>query len=114
MIRTVSPRGTARRRVRTAPVVVLHFGGATLDDTEAVSRVAAAIVAEHERGANVVAVLPPYGAAELARLVTQVSSTPHPRELDMLVSSGASMSTALCAMAVHRRGCRAVSLEGAQ
>lgn len=99
-----------------ARVVVLNFGSVAVGDTEAVGRVAATIVAERAHGVDVVAVLPPYGRAadELARLVSAVSASPHPRELDMLVSSGASMAAALCAMAVHRRGCRAVSLEGAQ
>jgi aspartate kinase len=98
------------------PVTVLDFGGAAVGDTDAVASVAATIVAEHARGVNVVALVPPYGQAarELSRLVAAVSSTPHPRELDLLGSSGAAMAAALCAMAVHRRGCRAISLEGAQ
>lgn len=103
-------------RAEPTRVVVLDFGSVVVADTEAVRHVAATIVAERARGVDVVAVLPPYGRAaeELARLVSAVSASPHPRELDMLVSSGASIAAALCAMAVHRRGCRAVSLEGAQ
>ena len=94
----------------------MNFGAVAVRDTEAVAQVAAAIVAEHERGVNVVAVLPPYAGAvaELEELASSISPAPQRRELDMLVSSSASMSGALCAMAIHRRGCRAVSLEAAQ
>lgn len=98
------------------PVVVLDFGSIAVSDTDAVGRVAATIVDEYARGVNVVAVLPPYSRAadELSRLVSAVSNSPQPRELDLLVSSGAAIAAALCAMAVHRHGFRAVSLDGTQ
>jgi aspartate kinase len=116
MTRTALPRAGTERRARTAPVVVMNFGGIPLEDTHAIARVAATIVEKHVQGANVVALLPPYGAAApgLDELAAAVSPDPVPRELDLLTSVGASMAVALCAMAVHRRGCRAVSLDGAE
>lgn len=118
LVETAGSAGVPRRGsrpVQRVPIVVMHFGDIALDDTEAVARVAAIVVAEHGRGSNVVAMLPPYGqaAALLAKLVSEVTPSPHPRELDMLASSSSSMATALCAMAVHRLGRRAVSLEAA-
>src|SRR5262249_62072770 len=51
---------------------------------------------------------------ELIRLAHEVSSRPHPREYDMLVSTGERISNALCAMAIHDLGHEAVSFTGSQ
>jgi aspartate kinase len=51
---------------------------------------------------------------ELIRLAHEVSDRPHPREYDMLVSTGERISNALCAMAIHDLGHEAVSLTGSQ
>ena len=51
---------------------------------------------------------------ELLALAHQISPTPHPRELDMLVSVGERISCALAAMAIHDLGHEAISLTGSQ
>src|SRR5207253_10005078 len=51
---------------------------------------------------------------ELLDLARQISDTPDPRELDMLVSVGERISCALCAMAIHDLGHEAISLTGSQ
>ena len=51
---------------------------------------------------------------ELLELAHQISPTPHPRELDMLVSVGERISCALAAMAIHDLGHEAISLTGSQ
>ncbi len=51
------------------------------------------------------------GLIDLAR---QVSPEPHPRELDMLLSTGERIACALVAMAVHDLGYEAVSFTGSQ
>jgi aspartate kinase len=51
---------------------------------------------------------------ELIRLAYEVSPRPHPREYDMLISTGERISNALCAMAIHDLGHEAVSLTGSQ
>ena len=51
---------------------------------------------------------------ELIRLAHEVSAHPHPREYDMLVSTGERISNALCAMAIHDLGHEAVSFTGSQ
>ena len=44
----------------------------------------------------------------------EVSDNPHPREMDMLLSTGERVSCALCAMAINDLGHRAISLTGSQ
>jgi aspartate kinase len=51
---------------------------------------------------------------ELIELAHEISTRPHPREYDMLVSVGERISNALCAMAVHDLGHEAISLTGSQ
>jgi aspartate kinase len=101
---------------RTPGLVVMKFGGTSVGDTEKLRRVAERLVAAHEQGAKVVAVLSAMGKTtdELIRLAHEVSPQPHPREYDMLVSTGERISNALCAMAIHDLGHEAVSLTGSQ
>jgi aspartate kinase len=94
----------------------MKFGGSSVADTDKLKRVAQRLVAAREEGAKVVAVLSAMGKTtdELIRLAHEVSSAPHPREYDMLVSTGERISNALCAMAIHDLGHEAVSLTGSQ
>jgi aspartate kinase len=103
-------------RQRTPGLVVMKFGGTSVGDTDKLKRVAERLVAAHEAGVKVVAVLSAMGKTtdELIRLALEVSSSPHPREYDMLVSTGERISNALCAMAIHDLGHEAVSLTGSQ
>ena len=100
------PRGT----------LVLKFGGTSVGDPEKLRRVAARLVAAREEGHRVVGVLSAMGHTtdELLDLAHQVSATPHPRELDMLVSVGERISCALAAMVIHDLGHEAISLTGSQ
>jgi aspartate kinase len=102
--------------VRTPGLLVMKFGGTSVGDTEKLKRVAQRLVAAREAGAKVVGVLSAMGQTtdELIRLAHEVSPTPHPREYDMLVSTGERISNALCAMAIHDLGHEAVSLTGSQ
>ena len=51
---------------------------------------------------------------ELIAMAEEVSDAPDPREMDMLLSTGERISCALCAMAIHDLGHRAISLTGSQ
>src|SRR3954462_257101 len=103
-------------RPRTPGLVVMKFGGTSVGDTEKLKRVARRLVDAREAGAKVVAVLSAMGKTtdDLIRLAHEVSSRPHPREYDMLVSTGERISNALCAMAIHDLGHEAVSFTGSQ
>ncbi|MDQ3067824.1 MAG: hypothetical protein M3R12_11865, partial [Actinomycetota bacterium] len=96
--------------------VVMKFGGTSVGDPDKLRRVASRLVAAREDGHRVVGVLSAMGRTtdELLDLAHQVSPTPHPRELDMLVSVGERISCALAAMAIHDLGHEAISLTGSQ
>jgi aspartate kinase len=96
--------------------VVMKFGGTSVADAERLKRAAARIVRQKEAGNRVVAVLSARGKTtdELIGLAQEVSPTPDPREMDMLLSTGERISCALCAMAINDLGHRAISLTGSQ
>ena len=96
--------------------VVMKFGGTSVADTGRLKAVARRLVAAREAGNRVVAVLSAMGDTtdELLRLAQQVSPTPVPREVDMLISVGERVSCALAAMAIHDLGHEAISLTGSQ
>ena len=100
----------------TLGTIVMKFGGTSVADAERLKRAAARIVAKREDGHRVVAVLSARGL-ETDRLIEdafEVSPNPHPREMDMLLSTGERVSCALCAMAINDLGHRAISLTGSQ
>jgi aspartate kinase len=101
---------------RPQGTVVMKFGGTSVGDPERLKRVAARLVAAREEGNRVVGVLSAMGHTtdELLDLAAQVSATPDPRELDMLVSVGERISCALAAMVIHDLGHEAISLTGSQ
>ena len=96
--------------------VVMKFGGTSVADAERIKRAARRIVAAREQGHRVVAVLSARGKTtdELISMAEEVSTTPDPREMDMLLSTGERISCALCAMAINDLGHRAISLTGSQ
>jgi aspartate kinase len=96
--------------------VVMKFGGTSVADAERLKRAARRIVRTREAGNRVVAVLSARGATtdELIGMASEVSATPDPREMDMLLSTGERQSCALCAMAINDLGHRAISLTGSQ
>jgi aspartate kinase len=98
------------------PIVVMKFGGTSVADAERLKRAARRIVSQKEAGKDVVAVLSARGSTtdELVAMAEEVSPTPDPREMDMLLSAGERISCALCAMAINDLGHRAISLTGSQ
>ena len=97
-------------------LVVQKFGGTSVAGSERIRAVAQRLVAARDAGDEVVGVLSAMGSAtdELLALAHEVSETPDPRELDMLLSVGERISCALAAMAIHDLGRRAISLTGSQ
>src|ERR1700731_4363477 len=93
------------------PTVVMKFGGTSVADAERIQRAARRIVAQREAGKRVVAVLSARGKTtdDLIRMAEEVSATPDPREMDMLLSTGERISCALCAMAINDLGFEALS-----
>jgi aspartate kinase len=97
-------------------IVVMKFGGTSVAGPEDLKRAAARIVAAREGGSRVVAVLSARGKTtdELVEMAHEISDRPYEREMDMLLSVGERISCALCAMAIHDMGHKAVSLTGSQ
>jgi aspartate kinase len=107
--------------VNTAPdpaleTVVMKFGGSSVSEPEQIRKVARRLVAARESGLRVVGTVSAMGKTTdaLLELARQVSASPDPRELDMLLSTGERTACALVAMAVHDLGQEAVSFTGSQ
>jgi aspartate kinase len=85
-------------------------------DADRLRRAAERIAHKRAQGARVAAVLSARGSTtdELTAMAREVSPDPDPRELDALLATGESISCALCAMAIHDLGHRAISLTGSQ
>src|SRR5918994_1582961 len=96
--------------------VVMKFGGTSVGDAERVKAAAGRIVQRKEEGSRVVAVLSARGKTtdELVAMAHEVSTRPHPREMDMLLSTGERISCALAAMVINDLGHEAISLTGSQ
>jgi aspartate kinase len=96
--------------------VVMKFGGTSVAGAEQIKRAARRIVAAREAGKRAVAVLSARGKTtdELVAQALEISERPDSREMDMLLSTGERISCALCAMAIHDLGHKAISLTGSQ
>ena len=94
----------------------MKFGGTSVAGADDIRRAAGRIVAARENGKQVVAVLSARGKTtdDLVGMAYEVSERPLAREMDMLLSTGERISCALCAMAIHDLGHRAISLTGSQ
>ncbi len=96
--------------------VVMKFGGTSVADSERIRNAARRIVQAADAGSRVVAVLSARGkhTDELVAMAHEVSDRPHPREMDMLLSTGERVSCALAAMVINDLGREAISLTGSQ
>ena len=101
---------------QTMVLVVQKFGGTSVGDAKLLTNVARRIAETFRGGSQVVVAVSAMGRStdELIALAGEVSSNPHPRELDMLLTAGERISMALLAMALDDLGVPAVSLTGSQ
>jgi aspartate kinase len=97
-------------------LVVQKYGGTSVGDADRIQAVARRVVAAADRGQRVCVVVSAMGQSTdgLVELATQISSIPHPREMDMLLTSGERISMALLSMAIMELGREAISLTGSQ
>src|SRR3954465_12959602 len=100
-------------------LIVRKFGGTSVGSPDRVRRVAQRLARSRREGHDVVAVVSAMGDTtdDLMTLATSVSPEPrrqHPRELDMLLTSGERIAMALTAMAIRDLGVEAISLTGSQ
>ncbi|CAB4854967.1 MAG: aspartate kinase [Actinobacteria bacterium] len=97
-------------------LIVQKFGGSSVADAESIKREARRIVATRESGHDVVVAVSAMGDTtdELVDLAHQITDSPDPRELDMLLTTGERISMALLAMAIKSLGHEARSYTGSQ
>lgn len=97
-------------------LIVQKFGGSSVADQKAIERVADRVIESTKAGKKVVVVVSAMGKStdSLIELAKKINPDPSEREMDMLVSTGEQVSCALLAMAIHKRGCEALSFTGPQ
>lgn len=97
-------------------LVVQKYGGSSVATAERILAVARRIAATQKAGDAVVVVVSAMGKTtdELIRLAHQVAPEPDERELDLLMSTGETVSCTLMAMALRGMGHTAISLTAGQ
>lgn len=97
-------------------LIVQKYGGTSVANTERIRAVARRVVKTADEGHRVVVVVSAMAGEtdKLIRLAHEVSPDPGEREMDLLLSSGERVTTALTAMAIQAFGKKAVALTGRQ
>jgi aspartate kinase len=97
-------------------LIVQKFGGTSVGSVERIGQVADKVAAFRARGDDVVVVVSAMSGEtnRLLALADEIMEQPTPRELDVLLSTGEQVTTALLAMALHKRGVNARSYNGSQ
>jgi len=95
---------------------VQKFGGTSVGTPERILSAARRAVAAKRAGHQVVMVCSARGKKtdELIDLANEITQSPQPREMDMLLSTGEQEAVALVAMAISTLGEQAISLTGEQ
>ena len=97
-------------------LIVQKYGGTSVGNPERIKNVARRVCRAKEEGHDVVVVLSAMSGEtdKLIALAAQITDSPDPREMDMLVSTGERVTIALLAMAIHALGHKAQSFTGRQ
>ena len=97
-------------------LIVQKFGGTSVGTIERIEAVADKVAAYRDQGHSLVIVVSAM-SGETNRLITlaqEIQEHPTAREMDVLVSTGEQVTTALLSMALHKRGYAAKSYNGSQ
>lgn len=97
-------------------LIVKKFGGSSVATPEKIMAVAQRIVQGKAEDDKIVVVVSAMGDTtdDLIKLARMITNQLHGRELDMLLSTGEQVTTALLALALAKLGYSAISLTGAQ
>jgi aspartate kinase len=95
---------------------VQKFGGTSVGDIERIEQVAEKVAGFHARGDRLVVVVSAMSGEtnRLTELAHAVQERPLPREMDVILSTGEQITTALLSMALNKRGVKAKSYTGGQ
>lgn len=98
------------------PIIVQKYGGTSVADADRIRAVAGRVVRARERGYDVVVVVSAMGdmTDDLFAMAQEMTPTPEPRELDLLLTAGERIAMSILAIAVNARGCKAASYTGSQ
>ncbi|MCM8596210.1 aspartate kinase [Accumulibacter sp.] len=97
-------------------VIVQKFGGTSVGSTERIKNVARRVARWQAQGHEII-VVPSAMAGETNRLLAlarEISSSPDPRELDVIAATGEQVTIGLLAVALHELGLKAKSFTGPQ
>ena len=97
-------------------LIIQKFGGTSVSNPESLKTVANKIIECKEEGNEVVVVVSAMGSStdELIDLAGELSETPSPREMDMLLSAGERITMSLLAIHLNNLGYESFSLTGSQ
>ncbi|GAB3290313.1 aspartate kinase [Parahaliea aestuarii] len=97
-------------------LIVQKFGGTSVGTIERIEQVADKVARFRGDGHSVVVVVSAMSGEtnRLIALAHEIQDRPVPRELDVLVSTGEQVTTALLSMALNKRGVKAKSYNGSQ
>lgn len=97
-------------------ILVHKYGGTSVASTDKIKNIAKKIVAEKEKGHDLVVVVSAMGKTtdDLIELSKKISTNPDKRDLDMLLSTGEQVSISLLSMALKEYGVDAICLTGFQ
>jgi aspartate kinase len=97
-------------------LIVQKFGGTSVGNIERIEQVADKVARFRDDGHDIIVVVSAMSGEtnRLIALAHEVQEHPVPREMDALLSTGEQVTTALLAMALHKRGKAARSYTGAQ
>ena len=97
-------------------LIVQKFGGTSVGTIEKIEQVADKVARFRSEGHDMVIVVSAMSGEtnRLIALAHEVEQSPTPREMDVLVSTGEQVTTALLSMALNKRGVPAKSYNGSQ
>ena len=95
-------------------MIVMKFGGTSVESKAAIDRVASIVRTRLTRKPVVVVSAMGKTTDQLVALARQVSSNPHGRDYDLLLASGEQVAVATLALALQDKGVPAIALTGAQ
>ena len=98
------------------PLVVQKYGGTSVGTIDRIQNVAQKIARIRKTGTQVVVVVSAMAGEtdKLLKMARQICDNPERREMDLLLSSGERISSALLTMALQARGIPAISMTGRQ
>lgn len=97
-------------------LIVQKYGGTSVADTDRIKMVAERVVSTVSKGDKVIVVVSAMAGEtdKFERLASEITDSPDEREMDLLLSSGERVASALTAMAIQKLGYESLSLTGRQ